>query len=74
MLKNKIVENLSNLGYSKELVYNYINNISFNNNKEIAKKEYEKIYKKLSRKYSNEELEFKVRQKMYSLGFTDYED
>jgi regulatory protein len=74
MLKNKIIEYLSNLGYSKELVYEYINKTSFSNNKEIAKKEYDKIYKKLSRKYSKEELEFKVKQKMYSLGFTDYED
>ena len=74
MLKNKIVEHLSSLGYSKELVYDFINKTSFNNNKDIAKKEYEKIYKKLSRKYSNEELEFKVKQKMYSLGFTDYEE
>ena len=35
----------------------------------LAKKEYDKLYKKLSRKYSGEELEFKINQKLYQKGF-----
>lgn len=71
-LKNKIIEYLSNLGYDKSLILDAINNISFVENNNIAKKEYEKIYKRLSRKYSGKELELKIRQKMYSLGFKEY--
>ena len=37
----------------------------------IYKKEYDKVYKRLSRKYSGSELEYKVKQKMYALGFTN---
>lgn len=73
-LKNKIIEYLSNLGYDKSLILDAINNISFVENNNIAKKEYEKIYKRLSRKYSGKELELKIRQKMYSLGFKEYLD
>ena len=33
------------------------------------KKEYQKYYNKLSKKYKGKELEYKLKQKMYSLGF-----
>ena len=46
-LKNKIIEYLSNLGYDKSLILDAINNISFVENNNIAKKEYEKIYKRI---------------------------
>ncbi len=74
ILKNKIIEYLNNLGYEKSLIIDIIGNINFTEDKDIAKKEYEKIYKKLSRKYSGKELEAKIRQKMYSLGFKEYLD
>jgi len=69
MLKNKIIEYLSNLGYEKSMIIEYINDIELQDNKNIIEKEYEKVYKKLSKKYSGKELEYKVKQKMYSLGF-----
>lgn len=71
-LKNKIVEHLYSLGYDKSLIIECVNHLSFNDDIEIAKKEYEKIYKKLSRKYSGSELELRVKQKMYALGFYKY--
>lgn len=73
-LKNKICDYLYNLGYDKSLILEYLNTITIKDDKELIKKEYDKIYKKLSRKYSGEELEFKVRQKLYSLGFSKYEE
>lgn len=74
LLKNKIINYLYNLGYDKSLIYDYINNISIKDDKDLKKKEYDKVYKKLSRKYKGSELELKVKQKMYSLGFSNYDD
>ena len=72
VLKNKLTNYLYNLGYSNYLIMDYINSITLKDDKEIIKKEYDKIYKKLSKKYSGDELEFKIKQKMYSLGFGKY--
>ena len=35
----------------------------------IIKKEYEKTYQKLKRKYQGDELYFKIRQNLYQRGF-----
>ena len=51
-----------------------LNSLSITDNEEIARKEYQKYYNKLSKKYSGRELEYKLKQKMYSLGFKDYND
>ena len=74
ILKNKITEYLYNLGYDKSLILNYMEKVSIKDDKELVKKEYDKIYKKLSKKYSGSELEYKVKQKMYSLGFNTYNE
>lgn len=39
------------------------------NDEDIQKKEYEKLYKKLSRKYQGTELELQIRKRMYAKGF-----
>ena len=74
LLKNKIIEYLYNLGYSKELINKCIEDLDFKDDKDIMRKEYDKIYKKLSKKYSGKELEYKIKQKMYLLGFNNYEE
>lgn len=68
-LKNKIIDYLYCLGYDKSIIIDVINNLSFKDDSALAKKEYDKIYKKLSRKYSGSELELRIKQKMYALGF-----
>lgn len=68
VIKRKITDYLVNLGYSKEIVIREVNNINIDD-KDIVKKEYEKIYSKLSKKYSGKELEYKIKQKMYQKGF-----
>lgn len=68
VLRNKIVNDLVNNGYSYEIIQKVINNYEFGNDLELAKKEYDKLYKKLSRKYSGKELEYKIREKLYQKG------
>ena len=43
-------------------------NFEFDNNDDIAKKEYDKLYRKYSRKYSGKELEYKIKEKLYQKG------
>ena len=71
ILRNKIIIYLVNLGYERAIINSVLSTIEIKNDKDIEKKEYEKIYNKLSRKYSGKDLEFRVRQKMYALGFTN---
>lgn len=69
ILKNKIMLNLINLGYLKEDIDSCLSEIDAVDdslNKEKAK---DKLYKRLSRKYHGEELEKKVREKLYQLGY-----
>lgn len=68
VLKQKIYNDLKLLGYDNSLVANVINNYSFENDFEIVKKEYDKLYRKLSRKYSGRELESKIREKLFQKG------
>ncbi len=73
-LKNKIIEYLYTLGYNKALALDIMNNMKFKDDNDIIKKEYEKIYKKLSKKYEGKELEYRVKQKMYASGFTNFSE
>ncbi len=73
VLKNKIVNNLINTGYSYEIISKVINNYDFNDTFDIAKKEYDKLYNKLSKKYSGSELDYKIKEKLYQKGL-NYEE
>ena len=57
-----------NLGYKNSDFLDYLSNISVDEDL-IRKKEYDKLYKKLSLKYSGSELDTKIKQKMYAKGF-----
>lgn len=68
-LKNRILKEVVSLGYSKEkAIYIIENNIVADNS--IIEKEYSRVYNKLSNKYSGSELEIKIKQKLYSKGFS----
>lgn len=71
-LKKNIYNVLIQEGFSKELIDDALGSMDFQNDDEIAKKEYDKLYKRLSKKYSGKELEYKIKQKMYILGFSNY--
>lgn len=68
ILKQKLFNEFLNLGYSKELINEVLNEVDIKDNKQIEK-EYNLLYKKLSNKYKEEELEFQIRKKLYSKGF-----
>lgn len=73
VLKQKIYNDLKNLGYDISLINSVISSYEFESNKDIAKKEYDKLYKKYSRKYTGDELKYKIREKMYLKGLV-YEE
>ena len=73
MSRKKITTDLVNLGYDSELVYKVLSKYNFNDIKDIAEREYNKLYKKYSKKYDGEELKYKIKQAMYQKGLV-YEE
>ena len=69
MLKQKVVNNLINLGYDYDLINSRIDMIDSVNDEDNFIKKKEQITKKLSSKYSGYELERKVKEKLYRLGY-----
>ena len=57
-----------------EVISKVIDNYNFNDTSAIAKKEYEKLYTRLSRKYSGTELEYKIKEKLYQKGLSYEKD
>lgn len=71
LLKRKIQAYLLNLGYSNTYINQALNGKKLVD-EDIPKQEYQKLYNKLSKKYSGRELEYKIKQKMYQKGFTSF--
>lgn len=74
ILKNKIVNDLKNYGYDFSIISKVISEFDFSTDDSIAKKEYDKLYKKYSSKYSGYELKSKIREKMFLKGLVYDED
>ena len=72
MLKQNISNYLINLGYSKDIFYDYLDNIKINN-KDILVKEASNYIKKYSKKYQNKELLYFVKDKLYKKGYNSVE-
>ena len=68
VLKQKIINDLKNQGFYYELIMKEIDTYDFSNDKDLAKKEYEKYYQKYSKKYEGYELINKIREKMFQKG------
>ena len=67
--KNKMLMNLVNLGYDKEMINDILDKVQIDNLDELKEKEKDKIRKKLERKYTGEELERKIKEKLFQKGF-----
>lgn len=68
MLKMKIMNDLVNLGYDKEMIMPIINRYDIDDH-EVFKHEYEKAKRQLEKKYEGYELERKIKEKLYRKGF-----
>lgn len=68
VLKQKVLLDLSNLGYPKDIISSFLYLIDDIDDSAIYKKEYDKLYAKLSKKYSGSELEYRIKQKLYQKG------
>ena len=70
----KIKNDLSREGFSKSVVSSQLQNIELGDDSDVRKIQYEKLYRKYSRKYSGYELEFKIKKALYQKGFTYEKD
>ena len=68
-LKEKIVYDVSNLGYSKKMIEEILDSINIPVDDKILEKEYQKNYSKLSRKYDGDMLYYQIRNKLLYKGF-----
>ena len=68
IMKQKLTTYFINLGYEKSMIDEILNNIKIDNSDSI-KKEYDKQYRKLSKKYSGDELKYKLKNNLYQKGF-----
>lgn len=67
--KQKMKQYLINsLGYHSSIVDYLLSDIEIDDT-ESYKKEYDKLYKKLSRKYEGTQLDYKIKEKLYQKGF-----
>lgn len=69
MLKQKVINDLQTKGFYKEQINIVINDFMFEDNKNIRDKEFNKIKNKLSKKYSGEELEYRLKIALMKKGF-----
>lgn len=73
LLKKKMYNDLIRQGFKRGIVVSLLQEIELEDDKKLLDKEYNKLYKKLSRKYDGEELEYKIRQKLYQKGFETFQ-
>ncbi len=73
ILKQKIMIDLINEGFNRSMIMEELSKHQIEDSKELIQREYDKLYKRLSRKYSGKELEIKIKQKMYQKGL-NYEN
>jgi len=68
-LKQKMMEYFINLGYTKDMINECLDEIDLKDDG-IIEKEYQKIYNRLSKKYSADELNYQIKNKLYQKGFS----
>lgn len=68
ILKNKIVYDMLNKGFTKSYILDVIDSINIDDSN-AYQKEYDKLYRKYSTKYSGNQLDYIIKQKLYSKGF-----
>lgn len=69
ILKQKIIGDMINLGYDKDMIVELIND-NLGDDHSVINNEYKKVLEKLNLKYEGEELERQIRQKLRQKGFS----
>ena len=72
ILKQKIINEMLNKGYSLENI-NLILNENLTQDNSIIMKEYNKLYIKLSKQYEGQDLYYNIKTKLYKKGFNSNE-
>ena len=70
MLKSKLKNDLIKLGYDNSVISVCLEKMVLKDDKDILKSEFNKEYKKLSRKYNNNDLKNKLKFNLYKKGFS----
>ena len=68
MLRQKLMNDLTLLGFYRDDINSCLDNIKFENN-DLIESNYDKLYKKLCLKYSGDDLYKKIKEKLYQKGF-----
>ena len=68
-LKEKLVYDLSNMGYYKWMIEEVIRRTNFEVDSNILEKEYNKLYIKLSKKFEDSSLYYQIKMKLLCKGF-----
>ena len=68
-LQDKIIYDLGNMGYSKELINEVLDSKDIKVDENIIFKEGNKLFNKLSKKYRGNELKYQLKNKLYLKGF-----
>lgn len=67
--KQKMLNYFINLGYDKALVLSLLNNIDTDTSL-VVQKEYDNLYRKLSKKYTDDKLDYEIKSRLYKKGFS----
>ncbi|MBQ9834054.1 MAG: RecX family transcriptional regulator [Bacilli bacterium] len=73
-LKQKIVNDLVTKGFGRDIVLSYLGTISINISNEVYKKEFDKLYNKLSKKYEGDRLNYEIKMRLKAKGFGNFID
>jgi len=73
ILKQKLQNYLLTQGYSYSMIADALENIKIEVNFDVLKKEYDKLKRKLERKYVASELNFQIKQKLFQKGYSSDE-
>ncbi len=71
VLKGRVINHFTNNGHNKNVIVEIFDSLEIKPDKEVAKREYEKLYAKYSKKYSGYKLENFIKSKLYQKGFSD---
>ena len=69
MLKTKLLNDIIKLGYEKESILYYLEKTELDSDEDILVHEYKKIKNKYEKKYSGNELQYKIINYLYKKGF-----